>query len=79
VAEKPDSQEICFVPDGDYASFVERQAPAAVKAAPWPTRAAGRWPRTTGVHRFTIGQRKGLGVASQIPLYVLRIDADSGR
>jgi tRNA-specific 2-thiouridylase len=79
VAEKPDSQEICFVPDGDYAAFVERQAPAAVKAGVVADESGRALGTHDGVHRFTIGQRKGLGVASQVPLYVLRIDADSGQ
>jgi tRNA-specific 2-thiouridylase len=79
VAEKPDSQEICFVPDGDYARFVERQAPAAVKAGAVADESGRTLATHDGVHRFTIGQRKGLGVSSQAPLYVLRIDADSGQ
>jgi tRNA-specific 2-thiouridylase len=79
VAEKPDSQEICFVPDGDYAGFVERQAPAAVKTGAVADESGRTLGTHDGVHRFTIGQRKGLGVSSQVPLYVLRIDADSGR
>ncbi|HET9270428.1 MAG TPA: tRNA 2-thiouridine(34) synthase MnmA [Vicinamibacterales bacterium] len=79
VAEKPDSQEICFVPDGDYASFVERQAPAAVKAGAIADESGRTLATHDGVHRFTIGQRKGLGVSSPAPLYVLRIDADSGQ
>ncbi len=65
VAEKPESQEICFVPDGDHARFVERAAAAAGVAAPGPGpildlggRQVGRH---TGIHRFTVGQRKGLG------------------
>jgi tRNA-specific 2-thiouridylase len=76
VADKPDSQEICFVPSGDYAAFVES------KAGTRPGRIADADGHTLGthggVHRFTVGQRKGLGVASPAPLYVLRIDADSG-
>jgi tRNA-uridine 2-sulfurtransferase len=79
VAEKPDSQEICFVPDGDYAGFVERQAPAAVKTGAVADESGRTLATHDGVHRFTIGQRKGLGVSSQVPLYVLRIDADSGQ
>jgi tRNA-uridine 2-sulfurtransferase len=79
VAEKPDSQEICFVPDGDYARFVEKQAPAAVKAGAVADESGRTLATHDGVHRFTIGQRKGLGVSSQVPLYVLRIDADSGQ
>ncbi|HWP34256.1 MAG TPA: tRNA 2-thiouridine(34) synthase MnmA, partial [Thermodesulfobacteriota bacterium] len=65
VADKPDSQEICFVPDGDHARFVEREAAAAGVEAPGPgpvVDLAGRplgW--HAGVHRFTIGQRRGLG------------------
>ena len=77
VADKADSQEICFVPNGDYATFVESRA-----AAVWPgaiVNERGEQLAThAGVHRFTIGQRKGLGVAAQTPLYVLKIDADSG-
>jgi tRNA-uridine 2-sulfurtransferase len=74
VANKPDSQEICFVPDGDYAAFVERVRPHA--AAPGPIREAnGRTLGThEGVHRFTVGQRKGLKLSSREPLYVTRID-----
>jgi tRNA-specific 2-thiouridylase len=79
VAEKPDSQEICFVPDGDYASFVEQQAPAAVKAGAITDESGRTLATHEGVHRFTIGQRKGLGVSAPMPLYVLRIDADSGQ
>jgi tRNA-uridine 2-sulfurtransferase len=79
VAEKPDSQEICFVPDGDYAAFVERQAPAAVKAGAIADESGRTLGRHEGVHKFTIGQRKGLGVSSAAPLYVLRIDAESGQ
>jgi tRNA-specific 2-thiouridylase len=78
VADKPDSQEICFVPDGDYARFVERQAPDDRR----PGRIADADDRTLGrhdgIHRFTIGQRRGLGVSSPAPLYVLRIDATTG-
>jgi tRNA-specific 2-thiouridylase len=74
VAEKPDSQEICFVPDGDYVAFVERRLPAdrAGLIVDSTGRVVGRH---DGVHRFTIGQRKGLGIASGEPLYVLRLDA----
>ena len=74
---KPESMEICFVPDGDYASFVERvagpQAPGSVVDSRGKVLA-----RHAGVHRFTVGQRRGLGVASAEPLYVQRIDAGAG-
>jgi tRNA-specific 2-thiouridylase len=95
VAEKAESQEICFVPSGDYVRFIEAyQAEAgAVHSAP-----AGRGPcesadeggelvstsgevlgRHSGVHHFTVGQRRGLGIAAPRPLYVLEIDPVSRR
>jgi tRNA-specific 2-thiouridylase len=77
VADKADSQEICFVPDGDYATFVESHAPE-VRTGSIVNRQGERLATHTGVHRFTIGQRKGLGIAAPEPLYVLKIDADSG-
>jgi tRNA-specific 2-thiouridylase len=77
VADKPDSQEICFVPDGDYASFVTRQAPAADQGGAIVTAAGTRIGSHAGVHRFTVGQRKGLGISAPAPLYVLKIDAES--
>ena len=74
VADKPDSQEICFVPDGDYAAVVDRLLPA--RRAGLIVDVAGRVVgRHDGVHHFTIGQRKGLGVASAEPLFVVRLDA----
>jgi tRNA-uridine 2-sulfurtransferase len=79
VTSKPDSQEICFVPDGDYASFVERRAPEATRPGT-VTDHDGRVLGTHGgVHRFTIGQRKGLGLSSSEPLYVLEIKPDSAQ
>jgi tRNA-specific 2-thiouridylase len=78
VADKPDSQEICFIPDGDYASFVERKEPAVARAGEIVDQNGRALGTHGGVHRFTVGQRKGLGIASTIPLYVLKIDADAG-
>jgi tRNA-specific 2-thiouridylase len=74
VADKPDSQEICFVPDGDYAAFVERRLPGRPGGliVDLEGRVVGRH---EGVHRFTIGQRKGLGLATGAPLFVVAIDA----
>jgi tRNA-uridine 2-sulfurtransferase len=74
VAEKPDSHEICFVPDGDHAAFVERHAgaPAAGAIRDQTGQVVGRH---EGVHHFTVGQRKGLGLSSGIRLYVVGIDA----
>lgn len=75
---KPESMEICFVPDGDYARFVEKVA------GPQPrgdvVDAAGRvLGQHDGVHKFTVGQRKGLGVSSREALYVQKVEADSRR
>ena len=74
VAEKPDSHEICFVSNGDHAAFVERHhpAPGSGEIRDLHGRVLGRH---EGVHRFTVGQRKGLGLASPIPLYVVGIQA----
>ena len=74
VADKPDSHEICFVPDGDQAGFVEKHGGAGAGGAIRDVE--GRVVGTHGgVHRFTVGQRKGLGLSSPIPLYVVGIDA----
>lgn len=74
VAEKPDSHEICFVPDGDHAAFLADRGAALGDGAILDT--SGRHlGRHDGVHRFTVGQRKGLGLASAIPLYVVGLDA----
>jgi len=76
VAEKPDSQEICFVPDGDYAAFVERRLADVTGGV--IANAEGRvLGRHEGIHRFTVGQRKGLRLSSTEPLYVLAIEPDS--
>jgi tRNA-specific 2-thiouridylase len=85
VADKPDSQEICFVPNGDYAAFIDSYFREQ------------RWGRSTtcpgeivtsdgrvlgehaGVHHFTVGQRRGLGVATGEPLYVIATEPDTQR
>jgi tRNA-specific 2-thiouridylase len=73
VAEKAESQEICFVPDGDYARFVERAAPAEVRPGPIVDEEGREIGRHGGVHRFTVGQRRGLGLSSPTPRYVLAV------
>jgi tRNA-specific 2-thiouridylase len=76
VANKPDSHEICFVPDGDHASFIERHTGGGVTREGELVNTAGEVVgHHRGVHRFTVGQRKGLGLSSPIPLYVVNIDA----
>jgi tRNA-uridine 2-sulfurtransferase len=80
VAAKPDSQDICFVPDGDYARVVEKVRPEAAKAG----EIVDREGRVLGEHRglihFTVGQRRGLELGGRPePLYVLRLEPESGR
>ena len=79
-ADKPESQEICFVPDGDYARVVEALRPDALPGSGEIVDEAGRvLGRHRGIHRFTVGQRRGLGLASDRKLYVKRIDAPHNR
>ena len=74
VAAKPDSQEICFVPDGDTAGFVARQL-GTVPTGTISDTSGKTLGQHGGIHQFTIGQRKGLGLSTGIPLYVVKIDA----
>ena len=77
VSDKPDSHEICFVADGDHSTFLESHGVGAVRGAIRDV--AGTVLGThDGVHRFTVGQRKGLGLSSPVRLYVVGIDADNG-
>jgi tRNA-specific 2-thiouridylase len=79
VADKPDSQEICFVPDGDYARFVERTLPQPPEGGVITGTDGHVLGRHDGVHRFTVGQRKGLRLSSTEPLYVIQISAPERR
>src|SRR6185436_5310211 len=72
-ADKPDSQEICFVPDGDYASFIDRQTGDLGSAGVIVNQSGQVLGQHGGVHRFTVGQRKGLGIALAEPTYVLQL------
>jgi tRNA-uridine 2-sulfurtransferase len=82
LAEKPDSQEICFVPGGDYKKFLDAYLSEQGDSLP---DTAGELVTTDGrvigehggIHNFTVGQRKGLGVATGSPLYVLQIKGDN--
>jgi tRNA-specific 2-thiouridylase len=77
VADKPDSQEICFIPDGNYRQFLEERIPSRPgNMVDSHGNILGRHP---GIANFTVGQRRGLGVASAIPLYVLELDAQENR
>jgi tRNA-specific 2-thiouridylase len=77
VADKAESQEICFVPDGDYAAFVERQAPEARRAGPIVDAEGRELGRHAGIHGFTVGQRRRLGLTARRPLYVLAVRAET--
>jgi len=84
LAEKPDSQEICFIPGGDYKQFLtaylEEQDERAPETAGELVNPGGEvLGRHEGISNFTVGQRKGLGVSSPLPLYVLQIDPASHR
>jgi len=82
LAEKPDSQEICFVPGGDYKRFLDaylaEQGDALPDTSGELVTTEGRvLGEHAGIHNFTVGQRKGLGVATGSPLYVIQIKGDS--
>ncbi|HEY6660252.1 MAG TPA: tRNA 2-thiouridine(34) synthase MnmA [Pyrinomonadaceae bacterium] len=85
VSEKKESQEICFVPDGDYASFIDRyleaedatdRLPGSGEIVDTSGRVIGRH---EGIQRYTVGQRRGIGIADERPLYVISLDADKNR
>jgi len=77
-AGKADSQEICFVPDGRYAEFVEKAAPGRTRAGRFVDSDGNELGTHAGVHRYTVGQRRGLGIAHSEPLYVESVDAATG-
>ncbi|MBB3763104.1 tRNA 2-thiouridine(34) synthase MnmA [Sphingomicrobium lutaoense] len=80
VAGKPDSQDICFVPDGDYASLVKKLRPATAAPGEIVSLSGEVLGRHEGVVHFTIGQRRGLEIGGQAePLYVVRIEPDTRR
>jgi len=82
VATKPDSQEICFIPGGDYSQFLrayrdEQQQPMPDLSGSLVTTSGEVIGHHEGIHGFTVGQRKGLGLSTPTPLYVLQIHPDS--
>lgn len=85
VAEKAESQEICFVPDGNYAGFIDRYLEAENRSDRLPGEGdivgtdGETLSKHDGIHRYTIGQRRGIGIASHQPLYVVSIDAQENR
>lgn len=78
VSDKPDSQEICFIPDDDHAAYVLAHRPGAGRPGRFVDRGGRVLGTHGGVHRFTVGQRKGLGKAFGQRTYVVSIDAASG-
>jgi tRNA-specific 2-thiouridylase len=79
VADKPDSQDICFVPQGSYAELVERLRPEAGEPGDIVDDEGHVLGRHRGIAQFTVGQRKGLGIAASEPLHVLAIEPERRR
>jgi tRNA-uridine 2-sulfurtransferase len=79
VADKPDSQDICFVPQGSYADIVTRLRPEAGEPGDIVDEAGNVLGGHRGIAHFTVGQRKGLGIAAAEPLYVLRLETERRR
>jgi tRNA-specific 2-thiouridylase len=77
VADKPDSQDICFVPNGDYAAVIEKLRPGSAEAGDIVDTEGNVLGQHNGVIHYTIGQRRGLGIGGlETPLYVVRLDVD---
>jgi len=74
VADKAESQEICFIPDNDYRAFLSRQCPEAIKPGDIVSTSGEKLGRHRGVAYYTVGQRKGLGITSPHPLYVVNLN-----
>jgi tRNA-uridine 2-sulfurtransferase len=79
VAMKPDSQDICFVPSGSYSDLVAKLRPGAIEEGEIVDEAGRVLGRHDGIIHFTIGQRKGLGIAAAEPLFVLRLEPETRR
>ncbi len=78
-AEKPDSQDICFVPDGDYAAFIRRYTGRDYPAGDFIDEDGRTLGRHRGIIGYTVGQRRGLGIAAAAPLYVKELRPDENR
>ena len=76
MADKPDSQDICFVPNGSYAAVIEKLRPGAAEPGEIVDLDGRVLGRHDGVIRYTVGQRRGLGIGGGEPLFVVRLDAD---
>jgi len=76
VADKPDSQDICFVPNGDYSSVIKKFRPESFKKGNIIDLSGNKLGEHEGIINYTIGQRKGIKISSEKPLYVVNINAD---
>ncbi len=76
VAEKPDSQDICFVPNGDYSSVIKRFKPESFRSGDIIDLKGKKLGTHEGIINYTIGQRKGIKISNEEPLYVVSINAD---
>ena len=74
VADKPESQEVCFIPDDDYRGFLRRRTPHAFSPGPILDKGGGVLGQHQGLANYTVGQRKGLGLSLGKPLYVIALD-----
>nr|WP_218119460.1 tRNA 2-thiouridine(34) synthase MnmA [Roseospirillum parvum] len=80
VADKPESQDICFIPDGDYAAVVKAHDPGAARPGPIVDTEGREVGRHQGIIHYTIGQRRGLGIGGRAePLYVVRLEPEANR
>ena len=79
VADKPDSQDICFVPNGDYSSVIKKFRPESFKTGDVLDLSGKKLGEHEGIINYTIGQRKGIKISSIDPLYVVNIDADKNQ
>jgi len=77
VADKPDSQDICFVPNGSYAAVIEKLRPEAANPGQIVSQDGAVLGEHKGIINYTVGQRRGLGIGGGDPLYVIKLDADS--
>ena len=79
IAAKPDSQDICFVPEGKYLDVLEKLRPGAHEPGDIVDQEGNVLGRHDGIVKYTVGQRRGLGIAAPDPLYVLEIDSETNR
>jgi len=77
VHDKPDSQEICFVPDNDYTRFLDDNYPEITEKGPILDTAGNKLGEHNGLYNYTVGQRRGLGISAPHPLYVVKLDKEN--